>query len=131
MIDQLIEDLVADIRDAQGAAAQDTLEEAETRSQGTYSLAELAALDYPYARRHGRPLLPDSFINQQQGTFAASWVVDQGPNGPVVHNIDEPIATFLEKGTRNMLPRPMEELKEFAAQALLKRLDQHCGQRSQ
>lgn len=127
MIEQLVEDIKSDVRDAQEAAAKDVQGEAERVSMGDYSLAQLAAMDHPYARRHGRALLPDSFINQQQGTFAASWVIDEGPQGPVVHNIDEPIATFLEKGTRNMLPRPLDELKEFAVEALQKRLAEHCG----
>lgn len=127
MIDQLIEDIKSDVRDAQDAAAKDVVGEAERISQGPYSLGQLAAMDHPYARRHGKALLPDSFINQQQGTFAASWVAEDGPNGPLVHNTDEPIATFLEKGTRNMLPRPLDELKEFAVEALQKRLAEHCG----
>ncbi len=81
---------------------------ARQESSGPYSLAELARMDYPYARRHGSPLLDAAKINKQKGEFAGSWFTAGkfgagGGSGQIIN--DDPKADMLEAGTRVMFPR--------------------------
>lgn len=47
--------------------------EAKEMSSGPYSLYVLRKMGHPYARRHGKSLLPADVINVQSGSFRKSW----------------------------------------------------------
>ena len=98
----------ADVRKADYKTARDGVTVAQKYSSGPFSLAELARMDHPYARRHSAALLPPSIINAQTGKFKAAWDAKKQPV-PTIFNSD-PIAIFLEKGTRYMVARPIDKV---------------------
>lgn len=74
---------------------------AEKRSSGGYSLASLARMDHPYARRHGIPLEEPGIINVQSGVFRRSWT-SFGPysvNDKLISRVAnlDPKANYLEQ----------------------------------
>lgn len=98
-------------------AITETLEAAKELAQryssGPLSQAELAALDHPFARRHGTPQLDPSIVNVETGRFRDSWEME-GPNeqGGGMHGAlwnSSPEAVFLETGTRYMFERPIAD----------------------
>jgi len=99
-------------------AIESGLEEARRRSSGRYSLAELARMDHPYARRHGSPRLDASTINVQSGVFRSAWRSDDPRAGeaPIAGRIfnDSAVADYLDNGTRTMFARPIGTAVEEA-----------------
>lgn len=83
----------------------------EARSQGPYSLTELAALGHPYAQRHAEAFLDPAVINVQGGLFADSWEVTSRPDGELLVTNTAPEAAFIlaEGGTDTMIERPVIE----------------------
>lgn len=90
-------------------------DEARRLSSGTFSLAMLAAMDHPYARRHGKALLDPATINVQTGAFFQHWRTTKQADGGQIRNDDEK-ADFLKFGTETMVERPIEdEVEAFVA----------------
>lgn len=95
------------------------LSEARSRSTGPYSTRQLAAMDHPYARRHGSPRLPAEVINVQTGGFLRRWRTA----GPVPHGTgyrgsvrnDADYAGYLDTGTKRMFRRPVADAALSAA----------------
>lgn len=111
------DNLAPNVTAAVRATVQDALQCAVKRSQGPYSLAELAKLGHPYAIRHlfatqgGGAPFGGAVINYQTGEFAASWTWsaprrDGGAIRAKVWN-KAPYASFLENGTVLMWARPI------------------------
>jgi hypothetical protein len=105
------------IAEAEALTQQQAYETAVEYSGGRLSLAVLAEMDHPYARRHGSPRLNPAYINTQSGGFLAGWRKEPGERkGDVlthtVHNVSE-VAPYLEQldpGTESrMVPRPLPE----------------------
>lgn len=105
----------SDARLVLAQAANEVLEKAVEWSSGTRSLRQLAALDHPYAKRHGNATLPPHIINAQSGEFLRHWRIEwTGPLSVRVIN-DDPKVRFLKPGTRFMVERPIEqELRAYA-----------------
>lgn len=78
---------------------------AREQSSGPYSSAQLAAMDHPYATRHGSPMLDPSMINEQSGAFRAHWQAVRYGMGAQIFN-DAFYAKWLEEGTPTMFARP-------------------------
>lgn len=102
--------------EAEARTIEDALIIAEDQSSGTLSTAELRRRGHPYARRHGKPLEDPRKINAQSKTFRAMWDTEgpaDGADGPesAIFNRD-PKAERLEKGTRRMFPRAVDEAIE-------------------
>lgn len=99
------------------ATTKDALQCAVKRSQGPYSLAELAALGHPYAIRHlfatagGGGPFGGQVINYQSGLFAAAWTwsAPSRSGGAIRSRVwnRAPYASFLEDGTVLMWARPI------------------------
>jgi hypothetical protein len=103
--------LPREVKGAVAKASARTATIARQRSLGPHSTATLAAMDHPYARRHGSPLLDPSVINVQSGDFLAGW--EEAPvraaGGRIsggIYNAD-PKADLLEGGTDVMFARPI------------------------
>lgn len=95
------------------AAAKGGVEYARMRSSGTFSLAFLAAMDHPYARRHGRPRLDPAMINEQSGAFKEHWKTERTGEGARIKN-EDPKAQWLTDGTRFMFERPIDaDVEEY------------------
>ncbi len=113
---------------AVGESIHATQRRAVELSSGTTSSAELAAMDHPFATRHGSPQMPEVPINRQSGEFVSSWETDGpydagGGIGAELRNVS-PHAEFLEHGTRVMFARDlMSELEPFAERVLEKEID--------
>jgi hypothetical protein len=120
-----LEQFGADLEAAAVRGVDRTLQKAEARahelSQGTRSLAELAQAGHPYAIRHlfatagGDAPLAAGVINRQGGQFDAGWTIVPPQAGPDdvtgdLYNADEPVATYLEEGTRYMWARPVNHV---------------------
>jgi hypothetical protein len=110
------------------ATMEDVASEADRHSSGPHSLVELAAMDYPYARRHGRALLDPSTINVQSGEFRAAWSAPQvmrfgqDLSARLVNDAD--VANWLRDGTRYMVPRPIGDyLESYAEKELERRIE--------
>lgn len=92
------------------------------RSSGTLTAQDLAQLDHPYARRHGRALRDSARINRRTGRFAAGWEMLPAERGRgvvrrrIVNRTDR--ARWMH-GTRYMVERP---LTRVVALALRRRL---------
>lgn len=89
------------------------LEKAHKYSSGDISLAESAANDYLYAKKHGSPKADPSIINKQTGQYYAAWVklgptMTIGEIHVVIANFD-PVADLLRLGTRFMFARPVQD----------------------
>ena len=92
------------------------VEIAKALSSGDTSLAQLATEDHPYAKRHAEPTRPPWLINDQGGPFKQDWQFRAGTQptdaqmGEVVIENTDPIAIFLEDGTRTMVKRPIKDV---------------------
>lgn len=103
-------------RNAVKGAAYSALDRAISMSSGPFSLAELAEMDHPYARRHGTPLLEPFIINVQSGAFRQDWDMRQvGDQHFQVFN-DNAVADYLDQGTRYMFRRPIAEAVELVTE---------------
>lgn len=94
-----------------GKSARAAVTFAKWESSGPFSGRALAAMDHPYARRHGRPLLDPSIVNVQSGLFRQSWQVERkafakGGDQFTVANRTS-YADYLDQGTRFMFARPI------------------------
>lgn len=107
-----------DIIELEAAAEVDDVSEflldaAVRRSSGPFSQSQLDAMDNPYAKRHGRPILEPFNVNDQTGTFRRSWEPRQvGALHAQVVNTD-PKAKYLvtedEQGTEFMFHRGVDD----------------------
>lgn len=99
----------AELRTARGPGVKI----AQQLSSGFRSSSMLAAMDHPYATRHGEPLLDPEIINKQTERFKDAWKAMDKPSAggsvPTLYN-DDPAAKFLEHGTETMAKRPIEEV---------------------
>jgi hypothetical protein len=125
----LVQDLELALMDGFNQAMKDAYRQARLKSAGTYSLADLADMDHPYAKRHGTPLLDPSTINIQSGRFISSWkqmpITSSGGAivGIIVNESVE--ADYLKDGTRYMFKRPIDvEVEAYLAQAIDDRVNQ-------
>jgi hypothetical protein len=105
-----------DLRRAAAAAIQSGFEYAKRESSGPFSLSALAAMDHPYAKRHGSPMLDPGRINIQTGDFYRGWNNSKPMAGDAIilgriYNLDR-VADFLKYGTRFMFARPIEQRVE-------------------
>jgi hypothetical protein len=96
--------LVRDMELALGLAAEDASKETvdlfKKLSSGTLSRAAAAALDYPYAQRHGFPRRDPNRINVLTDRFRQAWKAKRlGAGRYVVYN-DSTVAKWLEFGTK-------------------------------
>jgi len=101
------------IKKAEGKSATAGKRIAQKLSSGPYSSEELAAMDHPYARRHGAAQIDPAVINAQSGAFRRDWKTGQGDwvEGSLLTTVenDNRVAKFMH-GTKKMVPRPIEEL---------------------
>jgi hypothetical protein len=93
---------------------------ARNLSSGPFTSSQLAAMDHPFAVRHGSPRLDPGVINKQTGLFYRSWVADRVrlPDGSlslVVRN-RAPYAPYLEHGTSTAFARPLEDRLAYFAE---------------
>lgn len=94
--------------------------EAKKMSSGGYSLSTLAAMDHPYAERHGpfgSGALDPAKINKQSGEFYQHWGTDLPQSGDRVavgrlFNNDAK-ADLLKFGTQTMVARPIDQHLEL------------------
>lgn len=113
---------------AAGAAIGKGEAEAKVRSDGPLSPQDKHDADYPYATRHGSPLVPLLPINQVTGAFYAAW----GKSYPTARtdqatarlfNFDEK-AAWIRDGNRNTFARPIEDhLREYVADEAVKEIN--------
>ena len=85
--------------------------EVKAWSNGGFSLQYLRQMGHPYATHWGvidSHLLPPT-INRQSGVFARSWRKTRTDPYSVSFENVAPYASFLEDGTRYMLPRHLPE----------------------
>jgi hypothetical protein len=97
---------------------RETYDLAIQKSSGPFSLAALASMDHPYARRHGSPGLDPSTINVQTGTFRRRWRASLVSSGSVMRFEivnDDPKAVYLIHGTPTMFARPIDQAIEERA----------------
>lgn len=101
------------------ATIEQAVQVARERSSGPFSLSQLAKKDFPYAKRHGSPLLPPDMINAQSGEFRDAWTGRMtGARTGEIRN-DAPHADFLQFGTKHMFRRPIKEAVEAEAEQIL------------
>lgn len=113
-MDELRKAIEAEAGFVLGDIAGEVLKTAQQESFGPFSLAALARADHPYARRNAGKntgLYPPGRINRQTGAFLADWKVEKTDAGYAVVNAN-PVADFLEKGTKYMVARPIKERVE-------------------
>ncbi len=126
--------LRADVKAECKGAAKRTLtkgkNEARRMSSGQLSSAELARRDYPYATRHGSSGLwtamsgkTPALVNVQTGAFKADWQTDPPQAGDSIisgrlMNLN-PVADYLQYGTRNMVARPIKTWMEVYLEKVL------------
>lgn len=112
---------------------------ARRQTSGRRSLSELRRRDYPYATRHGSPLLDPAKVNSQTGGLLSRWfksgqfggstqVLGKGDKmpgrvlGQSVRDLrgaivnDDPVTEYLE-GTTIMFPRPVADAVEKKLEA--------------
>jgi hypothetical protein len=70
--------LPENIRRAEAATGRELLQRCIEHSSGSFSAADLRALDHPYARRHPLPLLDPDEVNVESGEFQHAWRLE-GP----------------------------------------------------
>lgn len=105
--------IVDEASDAVDIATSGLLSCAIVRSSGTYSLADLAEDDHPYAKRHGYPQLDPGTINAQTGAFRADWDARKIDHLHSQVTNSNPVAKYLVtedgQGTRTMFHRGVDE----------------------
>lgn len=99
--------------EAERATGKKAFEMVYIKSSGPFSYAMLAAMDHPYATRHGAPQSDPSTINTQTGRFRASWMLNNPGwvNNVLVTSVtnDNPVSFYLKNGTRIMFNRPIDQ----------------------
>ena len=138
--EQAIPKVITGASKAAYLTAQDGRQWAIFFSSGTVTTAQLRVLNHPYGLgssgpkgiRGPVPYGDASIINAQSGKFRDDWVVYVNSKGIGlvtglvsygVKNVD-PIASFLQFGTRKMVARPLEVgLTAFMQKAYVKHLD--------
>ena len=120
-IKKLIHDaLEASVKEATRA----TYKRALVLSSGTRTLAQLAQMDHPFARRNPIALLDPGIINMQTGAFKRDWKSSfSGMSGEVSNS--NFVVPFLTEGTKFMHVRPIDKAVEdyarFALEKAVKR----------
>lgn len=107
------QDILWNLAEAERMTGREALKKAIQYSSGDHTLAALAAIGHPYAKRHGAPRLDPSVINTQTGVFRAAWqFYDLGYNGNA-HTVQvqnySMVAQYLRYGTRFMFARPIDQ----------------------
>lgn len=113
---------------AVGAAIGKGEAEAKAQSNGPLTPKDKRDRDYPYATRHGSPLVPLLPINVVTGAFLSDWgtsiptaKTDQATGR--LFNFNEK-AEFLKHGTEKMFARPIEDhLREYVADEAVKEIN--------
>lgn len=117
---------------AAGAAVGAGKTKAMEWSSGPFSLAQLAKMDHPYAKRHGTPRLEAGIINTQTGAFKSDWATslptyDGSTVSARLYNDNEK-ADFLQFGTPTMFARPIgKRLEQFVAERAVRELEFSLG----
>lgn len=93
------------------SVASEGLTIARRRSSGPFTAADMRRLNHPFARRHARPGLDPSNINERTGRFRGGWQKRSSGNSAMIVN-ETAYADFLERGTRNMHARRVGEAVE-------------------
>ena len=81
-------------------------------SLSDHSLADLAAMGHPYAvRAPNPPHSPEELVHEQMGDLRAGLQVTRpaashGGISAVLHNVCQPLDTWIQLGTRFMVGRP-------------------------
>lgn len=97
-------------------------------SEGGYSLAALAKLGHPYAKRAPKPPMDAAIINRQSGRFLLAWrvsPVERSLAGIGIRVVnDAPYADYLDKGTSLMIQLPIiQRLEERLQPELIATLE--------
>jgi len=133
-IARLKQEIRKDMRSGAQRALNASEREAKRKSSGPLTLATLARLDHPYAKRHGPlgkvSLMPGksrSTVNVQTGAFRADWLAGiAGFQGASIHGRlvnYNPVADYLVNGTEFMVRRPIDVyMTDFLHNAALKEL---------
>lgn len=99
--------------EAEAKTGKKAYEMALIKSSGPFSYAMLAAMDHPYAKRHGAPQSDPSTINLHTGRFRADWVYDapMWTSNVLTTSVtnDNPVAVYLKNGTKVMFNRPIDD----------------------
>jgi hypothetical protein len=110
-LDRLMPDIMSAIASGMAEGLKQGNEVAKGKSSGPFSLNQLARMDHPYATRHPQATLDPSTINVQSGAFLAAWqtgtvrVSKFDVSGSIVNA--NPVADYLQFGTRRMVARPI------------------------
>lgn len=95
------------------------------QSSGGLSLGAMQKMGHPFARRHPKPLADPAVINVQTGQFRANWRTLVARDEALIINADR-VADFLERGTKTMVNRPIQEAcEDFAKKNGERILRQH------
>lgn len=105
---QKAQNLKRELDKAQRTVGKHAVKIARRQSSGRLSTAQLAAMDHPYATRHGVRTMA-GLINYQTGTFFNAWRYDHGRK-LLVNPVD--YGFFLQHGSSRMNRRRLlEEIK--------------------
>lgn len=81
----------------------------EDSSLTDHSLADLARMGHPYAKRAPNPPHPPYMVHRQTGKYIAGFFSRTGQRGDTwfieFGNNADPVTTWLEGGTKKMIPR--------------------------
>lgn len=113
--------------DSERVSAHWGVQIAKNLSKGPFTSAHLKAMGHPYSRRKNRPPMDPAIINKQSGVFLSAWVAR--PTKETTNSFSTrienfaPHSTFLIKGTRKMIARPIlqrvrEKLAPFRRRTL-------------
>jgi hypothetical protein len=128
VLTELVDDLKAAKLSVKEEAARAVMAEAIRLSSGTHTYAQLAAMDHPYARRHGSPRLDPSVINAHTELFKNSWKIRHESDGSMTVYNDAPYAQFLMTGTPTMFRRPVDDvLRDMVPAIIEQRLRERLG----
>lgn len=96
------------------STAQVVLKAARAQSSGqikAHQFRERTGDDHPFAKRHGKPLLPVAILNVQTGLLLESWEIRRITtfHGQILYVVRNtaPYAKFLQTGTNLMFTRPL------------------------
>ncbi len=121
------------VRQAEKQSAEEALKLARFYSTGMFSSRQLEKLGHPYSRRRSNPPQDAAIINYHRGVFYRGWKIrptrKSGTGLVTTLYNDSPVARFLLKGTRFMIPRPIlarirERLKNTRRRLLAQALRQ-------
>lgn len=115
---RLLKDVQKEAVRVAGAAIGKGLAQAKLQSSGPLKARDRRQMDYPYATRHGSPLVPLLPINKDKGGFYDDW----GSSTPTrqddqatarLFNYNH-VAKYLRDGTPKMFARPIQDhLREY------------------